>query len=129
MTPDPKKQLANAFKAMVILVAFFAAIAFFTSCSKTEVIEKNIIQTVDNPADSIMIEYQLPFSRWHRMWRYHANMSSPKDSLFYYTVFPADPDSPMVEKRWYKVMSHEVAAGDYKVVISRKAPTNGQTPE
>ena len=125
---DTQKQFKNAFKAMAILVALFAAIAFFTSCTKTEVIEKNIIQ--EPQQDLIMLEYKIQFTRWHRAWRYHASISSPKDSLFVYTRYAIEPDVVPQLMKWLPLTSHNVEGmDDYKVVISRKPPKDGEVPQ
>lgn len=127
---EAQKQFKNAFKAMAILVAFFAAIAFFTSCTKTEVIEKNIIQEPDKPNDLVYFT-RLSNSnqpRFNRSYRYHSNMSSPKDSLFYYTSFWAYTDT-QVYLKWVPVVSHEIANLPVNVIISRKPPKDGEEPK
>lgn len=131
MTTDPNKQLANAFKAMAVLLAFFAAIAFFTSCSKTEVIEKNIVQTMDNPVDLMFFTGRMNMNKpkYSRTYRYHANMSSPKDSLFYYTSFIAYTDSTPPRFKWVPVITHEIGNDPINVIISRKPPKDGEEPQ
>ena len=125
---DTQTQFKNAFKAMAILVAFYAAIAFLTSCTKTEVIEKTIVQ--EPQQDLIMLEYKIQFTRWHRAWRYHADISSPKDSLFVYTRYAIEPDVVPALVMWLPLTSHNVEGmDDYKVVISRKPPKDGEVPQ
>lgn len=122
-------QLKNAIKAMVILIAFFATIAFFTSCTKTEVIEKNIINEPEKNQDLMYFTNRTTFSRYSVTYRYHAALSSPKDSLFYYTKFSASTDSTPIRFKWIVPQSHELANSPVFVIISRNPPKDGEEPQ